>query len=152
MHSRIFQVSEKPITKENFIHESKYDDWNEMDYVVTSENITEDIKWLKDVIKGIEINIEEKSLIITSKKEYFKAKFENFKETLEKLRNISLEEFINNKKQFDILDLQTSYEEKYEFYMDDNFEYTGLTPLDNWVRNSEENKKYYIGQTFDYHF
>ena len=44
------------------------------------------------------------------------------------------------------------YDDKYSFYIDDNYENVGLTSLDNRVRNAEENKKYYVGNILYYQF
>ena len=73
MHSRIFQVSENPIT--DLIHESRYDEYlvgqDGIDYVVESESRAEDIEGLKHS-KGLEIT--ENTIKVVSKKEYFESK------------------------------------------------------------------------------
>ena len=153
MHSRIYQISEKPI--EDFIDEYRYDEWSRADYVSlqTSEtDIQSDLEWLQTANKGIEVDTENKTFKITSKKEYFDEKHDKFKELAEELSNTSLEDFISGKEHFKVYDLKCAYEEKYGFYVDDNDEFIGLTNLDNFVRNAEENKVYYIGRIFDYHF
>ena len=155
MHSRIYQISENPIEEENLIEEYRYDEWHHADYVVkeTSEtDIESDLEWVQTANKGLQVNKEKKTITIVSKKEYFDEKHDKFKELLAKLEDITLEEFISTKKHFVIEDLKDAYENKYGFYVDDNDEYIGLTNLDNWVRNAEEGKEYYIGNIFDYHF
>lgn len=155
MHSRIFQVSSEPITEENLIEEHKYEEWEHADYVnkqVSSTDIESDLEWLQTATKGIKVNVEEKTITITSKKEYFTEKHDKFKELAEELSTITLEDFINGKADMELYDLKCAYEDKYDFYIDDNYEYCGLTNLDNWVRNAEENKTYYVGNIFDYHF
>lgn len=157
MHSRIFQVSEKPITE--FTDEYRYEEGfvgSHADYVVgveyDSEDYISDLKWLQNVAEGIEVNLKEKTITITSKKRYFSEKHDKFQELLEKLHDMTLDEFISPKNRFDVADLNDAYEDKYSFYIDDNDEFFGITNLDNWVRNTEEGKKYYIGSIFDYHF
>jgi hypothetical protein len=159
MHSRIFQVSAKPIPQEDLIEEYRYEDGfvgSHADYVsqVTngSEDYLSDLSWLQTATEGLEVDIEKRTVTIKSKKEYFDKKHDQFKELLEKLQDITLEEFAGTKNHFDIYDLESAYEDKYSFYIDDNDEYCGLTNLDNWVRNAEENKPYHIGSIFDYHF
>lgn len=155
MHSRIYQISSEPIKEENLIEEYRYDEWDRADYVVkeTSEtDIDSDLEWLQTANKGITVDIKEKTIVITSKKEYFDKKHDEFRELTEELSNITLEEFISTKNHFTIEDLKDAYENKHGFYIDDNDEYIGLTNLDNWVRNAEEGKEYYIGNIFDYHF
>ena len=158
MHSRIFQVSENPIT-ENFKHEYDYEEGfvgRIADYVseVTykSEDYINDLKWLQNVAKGVKVNIKEGTITVTSKKEYFDEKHDNFKELLQKLQDITLEEFIEDKSFLDMYELKKNYDNEYGFYIDDNNEYCGLTTIDNWMRSAEEGKTYYVGSIMDYHF
>ena len=157
MHSRIYQISEKPITE--FTDEFRYEEGfvgRHADYVDEvehgSEDYMADLKWLQNATEGLEVNLKEKTITITSKKEYFSKKHDTFKELLEKLQNITLEEFSSVNTYFDIFNLTSAYEDEYSFYIDDNDEFCGITTLDNWVRNAEEGKKYYVGSIFDYHF
>lgn len=153
MHSRIFQVSENPITEENYINEYRYDEYlvgqDGIDYVVESDSRTEDIEWLKHN-KGLEIT--EDTIKVVSKKDYFEKSFEKFQELIEKFSNYTTEDFINPQNWLDFYHLKDAYDDQYGFKIDDNDEYFGITSLDNWVRNVEEGKTYYIGKTFDYHF
>ena len=157
MHSRIYQISEKPITE--FTDEYRYEEdfvGNHADYVVgveyDSEDYISDLKWLQNVAEGLEVNLKEKTITVTSKKQYFSEKHDKFQELLEKLQDITLEEFSSVSIYFDIFDLKSAYEDEYSFYIDDNDESCGITTLDNWVRNAEEGKKYYVGSIHDYHF
>lgn len=158
MHSRIYQVSSSPVKEEDKIREYRYEDDHlngVADYIVeqTSEtDIKSDISWLSSVNKGIKVDVESRTITITSKKEYFESKHEKFQELAGKLSGITLEEFIDGKSYFDFYELKSMYEDKHGFYIDDNDEYIGLTSMDNWVRNAEENKEYHIGSVFDYHF
>jgi pullulanase/glycogen debranching enzyme len=153
MHSRIYQISTEPI--KDFITEDRYDEWGHADYTVEvqyeSDDYMTDLKWLQNATEGLSINLKEKTITITSKEEYFTRKFDKFKELLEELQDINLKEFTESAKTLKVFDLVDSYEDKYAFYIDDD-EYCGLTNLDNWVRNAEENKTYYIGSIFDYHY
>ena len=155
MHSRIYQISSEPIKEENLIEEYRYDEWYKADYVIkeTSEtDIESDLEWLQTANKGITVDTKEKTIVITSKKEYFDEKHNQFRELARNLSFISLEDFISSKENFKFYDLQCAYEDNHGFYVDDNDEWIGLTNLDNWVRNAEEGKVYYIGNIFDYHF
>ena len=153
MHSRIFQVSENPITEENYISEYRYDEYlvgqDGIDYVVESDSRTEDIEWLKNH-KGLEIT--EDTIKVVSKKDYFEKSFEEFQEYIEKFSNYTTEDFINPQNWLDFYRLKDAYDDQDGFKIDDNDEYFGITSLDNFVRNVEEGKTYYIGKTFDYHF
>lgn len=154
MHSRIFQVSREPITEENYISECRYDDYfvgqNGVDYVVESDNKQDDLNWLRTANKGIEVT--ENTIKVTSKKEYFEKSFEEFQEYVEKFNNYNMEDFIDPKNWLDFYRFKDAYDSTDGFKIDDNDEYFGITSLDNFVRNVEEGKVYYIGKTFDYHF
>ena len=150
MHSRIFQVSNKSIAEENFIKESRYDEETKFDYVVTSK-IAEDLKWLSSV-KGLEIDVEARTITLVSKEDYFKRKYYNFLKLIEELHGASLNEFANDSLRFKIYELKQTYEDTTGFYIDDNGEEFGLVTLDEWVREVEEGRVAHVGQTFDYHF
>lgn len=159
MHSRIFQVSQEPINEENLLGEYRYEEdfvGRIADYVAKQtykgQDYIEDLKWLQEATDGLEVDVEAGTIIVKSKEEYFSEKHDRFMELAEKLSCITLEEFIGEDKFFDMHDLKAAYDDKYSFYIDDNDEYCGLTTLDNWVRNAEENKTYYVGSIFDYHF
>ena len=155
MHSRIYQVSSNPIKEENLIKENKYYEWGHADYVSLQESETDinsDLEWLKTATHGLEIDTQNKTIKILSKKEYFEERHEKFQELAEELSNTLLEDFSNGKINMKMYDLESYYEDKYGFYIDDSNEYCGLTSLDDWVRNAEENKIYYVGSIFDYHF
>ena len=155
MHSRIFQVSSKPI--EDFITEERYYDGfvgEHADYVATVESETdliEDLKWLGNR-EGLSVDLDKKTVTITSKRDYFDEKFDEFKDLLEELKNMTTDEFIEGKFDLKMYDLNGAYENEHGFYIDDSDDYMGLSNIDYWVRNAEENKPYYIGSVFDYHF
>lgn len=156
MHSRIFQVSETPIEKSDYIVESNYwDHWflnSHADYVAES-NREEDIEWLKECCyKGLVVDKDDKGefIIVTNKEDYFKPKFDRFKKALEKANNISLEDFANGNAS--IWNLKNAFEERYEFYIDYADGYGELFTLDSFVRNCTIDVKYYIGGTMDYHY
>ena len=152
MHSRIFQVSEKPIEKSDYIVESNYwDHWflnSHADYVADSDR-DEDIEWLSSYgDKGIFFDKDEHGefLIVTDKISYFARKYERFKAELEKVNAMSLEQF--SKDWSSLWSLKDAYEEKYGFYIDENDD---LMSLDSFVRTCRTDVKYYIGGTVDYH-
>lgn len=158
MHSRIFQISKEPITSENRIHESRYEDGfvgRIADYVVESESIGEDIEWLKTCHKGIEVEEKEDGTItmkIVSKEEYFEKSYDEFKSLIEKFKDYTISDFIDSKNWLDFYNFKSSYDEKYGFYVDDNDDYFGTETLDCFMRNAQEGDIYYIGSVFDYHF
>ena len=158
MHSRIFQVSEKPV--EDYIDEDRYFDnfvGELADYVskipFKSKDYYNDLDWIIEATKGIEVDKKKGTIKIVDKKEYFEKKHEDFLTILEELKDVPLEDFINNRHfRWKVDDLESTFEDKHSFYIDDNDEYGGLMPLDTWVREAEEGKEYFIGSILDYHF
>ena len=136
MHSRIFQVSEKPIDKADYIEESNYwDHWfigSVADYVNDNCDRNDDIQWLADCAKGYSVGRDKNGeyLIIENKEKYFEDAFRQFKATLDVLKDCTLQDF--TKDIFEMYGLKNAYEEKF-------------------IRNFPENVKYYIGGTIDYH-
>ena len=156
MHSRIYQLSEKPITKDKLKQDYEYKGsfvGNIADYVAEipfkSNEYLEDLKWLSE-LTGIEVDAGAGTLIIKSKKEYFTEKHDRFKELLAKLSDVTLDEFITNNSWSDMYELNAAYENKHSFYIDDS-DTCEVVPFDNWIRTAEENKVYYIGSIIDYH-
>lgn len=157
MHSRIFQVSSKPIEKHDYITESDYyDHWftHEIaDYVNGNTERDYDIDWLANYCKGFSFERDENGeyFIIEDKGLYFSNAFENFKQALEKIGNPTLDEFVNG---IDLWNLKNSYEDKFSFYIEcADCEYgSELMSLDTFVRISNVGEKYYLGGTVDYHW
>lgn len=151
MHSRIFQVSAKPIDKCDYIEESNYwDHWflnRVADYVVDSDDRNEDIEWLS-CVRGITVGKDENGeyCVVDSKEEYFKMTFEVFKTTLDVIKDCTLEEFAKGISE--MWKLQNAYEDEFGFYVDVNGD---LMPFDSFVRRCTTGEKYYIGGTLDYH-
>lgn len=163
MHSRIFQISKKPIDKSDYIEESNYyDHWftNRIaDYVNGDTDAAADIKWLRDCYEshgisfGADINDDgshDVYLIVYDKNAYFAPKFERFQKTLQELSKSTLEDFVSYKSSLQMYHLQESYDNEFGFYVDS--EDTFLVSFDEFVRCSEVGIKYYIGATIDYHF
>jgi hypothetical protein len=155
MHSRIFQISTKPIKKEDYITESTYwDHWftNEIaDYVNGDTERDYDIQWFKDCYsrKGIEFGADDNGeyIVVKSKEAYFKDAFNRFQELLEKIKAHNLQDFIKGIDE--MWELKNEYEEKYGFYIESE-EYDLIT-IDDFIRCCNINEKYYIGATIDYH-
>lgn len=154
MHSRIFQVSKEPIRKEDWIEEDRYYDGfvsSVAEYVETVGDPEEDYDWL-GTSKGLEVDLETKTLKIVSKEEYFKGAYNNFKEQVEKCSEVSLEDFISGRTALNVFRISQSYEDDHGFYIDDNGENYGITTLDDFVRCAPEGDVFYLGAVTDYHF
>jgi hypothetical protein len=149
-------VSTRPIDKADYITESDYyDHWfthSIADYVNEDCYRDEDLKWLEDCYdeKGIKFGVDNSGeyLIIESKKAYFENSFNKFMETLDKIKNYTIDDFAQGF--FEMWILKKSYEDKFGFYMDT--EDNELITMDSFVRTYPENVKVYIGGTIDYHY
>lgn len=162
MHSRIFQLSTQPISKADYISDSNYyDHWfthQIADYVNDETNREHDIEWLSDCYKtkGVEFGKDESGeyLVVTSKGEYFKSKFDKFKEAINKVTACGLDEFINGLS--DLWYVNDAYEDKYGFYVDYSSDAdcygSELMTFDSFVRMCNAGTKCYIGASIDYHF
>lgn len=156
MHSRIFQVGTQPIVKADYIKKSFfYDHWfldQIADYVLDDTDRQDDIEWLKGYAKqGITFGADENGefFTITDKNEFFKTKFKAFKDALQKLSTMTIDEFVTDINNLDIYEMQQAYNETHGFYVCYN---DGVLTLDEFVRFAETDTKYYIGATIDYHF
>ena len=154
MHSRIFQVSEKPIKPTDYINESHYwDHWftNEWaDYVSDDCDRKDDIGWLEACYskKGIEFGADDNGeyFIVKSKQAYFQDSFNSFMEIAEKLKECTLDEFACGLDGMYLL--KRDYEDKFGFYVEED---DSLTTFDEFIRQCATEEKYYIGATIDYH-
>ena len=153
MHSRIFQVSLSPIEKDCYICESDYwDHWftnSVADYVNENCEREYDIQWLKDCYSNAITFSQDHNgdyFIVNSKTKYFERAFERFKFALNKLQDITIDDFTQDI--FEVWQLKNAYEERYGFYADLNGE---LMTFDSFIRFCTTEKKYYIGGTIDYH-
>lgn len=158
MHSRIFQISKKPV--ENRISEDRYYDGfvgRIADYVdeLDTDGQLESIRWLAET-PGIHVkNVEGMATItIVDKKAYFAAKLMEFQNALKRLEKISLEDFIANSGALDYGAWQMSeaYEDTFGFYVDDYDEQFGIISFDKFMRKADESNVWYIGAVIDYHF
>lgn len=157
MHSRIYQVSTQPIDKSDYIKESFfYDHWflNEVaDYVDAETDRQDDIEWLKDFCEtgGITFGADENGefFIIVDKNKFFEWKFKAFKDALQKLSTMTIDEFVADINNLDMYEMRQAYDETHGFYVCDNDD---VKTLDELVRFAKTDTKYYIGATIDYHF
>ena len=160
MHSRIYQISETPIDKEDYIEESNYyDHWftnSVADYINDDTNRDDDIEWLKGCYlkKGLSFGQDDNGeyFVVEDKSKYFEANFEEFKKELKELSEKTLDDFMSGESDMSLYRLKSSYDDEFGFYIDDGGEYHGVTTFDTFMRCATVGTKYYIGATIDYHF
>lgn len=152
MHSRIFQIATKPISKDEWITEMDFYENHSFlgaiaDYVNDDTNREEDIQWLLSKFKNmpVEYNKEESSIVFLKgfKETYFKERFEQLKE---KVNHMKPEDFLDS---YEVYKIENLLKDQYGFYM---YEDGWNRPLDEFVRHLIEGQKYYFGSTIDYHF
>lgn len=153
MHSRIFQISTEPISKDKWITEMDFYEDNSFlgaiaDYVDDDTNREEDIQWLLSGFENmpVEYDEEESSIIFLEgfKETYFKERFKQFKKAV---NNMTLEDFLDS---YEVHKIESLLKDRFGFYVhEDNW----TMPLDEFVRRLLiEGQKYYFGSTIDYHF
>ncbi|NLW24677.1 MAG: hypothetical protein GXY91_05485 [Clostridia bacterium] len=149
MHSRIFQLSDEKINKDDFITEENfYEDsfiGSVADYVSDNIDRKEDIKWLMSCLEpyGVKLDKEEESIVFPKgfKQRYFEERFKKFKETV---NGMTLNDFCDSIKAWQLSQI---IEKKFDFYIYVSYP----QPLDDFIRDLEEEKKYFIGGIVDYH-
>jgi len=162
MHSKIIQISEKPISKRSFVSESQYyDDFvgRIADYV---DELREDYRCdcVKSCLGGDAFVVAEdgKSFEVVDKDSYFRPRYDQFMKTLNDLKDATLEDFAGSSLRphyefsYKVSLMASSYEDDYDIYVDDNGEKYGLIPLDQFMRYAQNGEKYYVGNVIDYHF
>lgn|SRR5699024_7753412 len=155
MHSRIYQISKEPIVKDDYVSEDLFYDeiFNHVaDYVTEETNREDDINWLVGSLSDLPytFNQDEKSIVFHPgfKEAYFESDFIKFKSLT---ANMTLDSFSNNNIDgMNLYRIIKCINDKFGFYTidDDNMVQT----MDEFIRDIEENTKYFIGGTLDYHF
>ena len=157
MHSRIYQVSTKPIDRDDYIEESNYyDHWftnSVADYVNGETDRNDDIMWLKDCYeqRGLSFGQDDNGeyFIIEDKEKHFESNFEEFQKTLKELSERAFDDFISGETGMLLYRLKRLYDDKFGFYVE--CEDWGCETFDRFIRGATVGTKYYIGATIDYH-
>ena len=167
MHSRIFQISKNPI-KDMITEDRYYDNFvgNIADYVDTPQKRYRkgDIEsFLKASLHDVAIFTDDnEKFTITNKTAYFEPLYNAWKMNLGLLQDITLNQFSDedhkptNEDPFSTLGMlhfrtESSYNDEYGVYVDDNDEYAGLQTLTSFMRHTKNGETYYIGSVIDYH-
>ncbi len=158
-HRKIFQISKKPIKKEDYITKERCDKkfiGPIVDYVSIIDDPESEYEWLGSALKGA-AKLNSNKLKIVNKAAYFHKKYKDWKILLERLQRYTFEDFCWESDQRSSIDmddfkLKEAYNDKYGFYLDDNDEYYGNQTLDTFMRNTHDGDIWYLGAIFDYHY
>lgn len=159
MHSRIFQISDKPIEKCDYINEAHYwDHWfvdRIADYVNGDTDRESDIEWLKSCYEYVDMTFGKDEggeyFIINDKTKYFAKHFEEFHKAAVELSQITLDDFVNRRYSASLYRLKEADDDEFGFYVEWGSE-GGTDTFDGFMRYAEVGVKYYIGATIDYHW
>jgi len=161
MHSRVFEISSKPIDEALRLDEYELPDWfcsGIADYVdrIDDENRVEEINWFASQFAGNCIVAGDKvSFKPNTKHDYYRHNYNKFREAAAILATCDYEAFCDSKPcsefSMTLLQLNSSYEDRYGFYVYDRDDEELIT-LDSWVRRNDLSEPYYIGSIIDYHW
>lgn len=153
MHNMIFQLSDEPIQKENFLQEEiLYGSFvgEVADYVSSDVDRDAEIKsFVESELEpyGVFYNPSEQSIIFMQnfKRKYFEKQYQKFQEYVSK---ITMKIFAGYSDTSALYQLQMTIERQFETYIfiDNNY-----MTLDEFIRNMKEGQKYYFGSAIDYH-
>ena len=161
MHSRIFEISNHPIEKDERLTEYGVPEWfchSVADYVdtVSETNREDDLNWLLSQFAGNCERVDDKlTFVARTQEDYFRDNVTKFREALAILMALDLETFSGKKYSASLGEsmytVQSRYDDKFGFYVYDR-DCEELMTLDNWVRHMDVTKTYYVGGVVDYHF
>jgi hypothetical protein len=158
-HSRIFQIAVAPIAPKDYISENDYNDhWftnTIADYVNGDVNREDDLKWLRERLEetGAVRFVEDDSFVVLhyGKEAYFEKAYEAFVAARQKTTELGLAEFaVGFAFSEAVHHMKSAYCDKYDFYV--SSEAFDIAPVDEFMRDAELNRRYYIGSTLDYHY
>lgn len=165
MHSRIFQIDEKPIPSEKLIGDEDIPEYfytngnaDYWDTILSPEQIPEEKEWLAGFLGT---KLEEDGTLLLTKEVILKklhADYLVFMKDIEKLLKLSFEDF-QQTLCLDLYDANTVFDDKFGFYVF-HTEDEEMETVDSFLRwtlsdlivKKQEAKKIYLGSVIDYHF
>lgn len=161
MHSTVYEISEHPIPANQQAALSYLPDWfyaSVCDYTekMTTSEREDSIRELEDCL-GSQCSRTGNKLTFSPqfKQGYFKENFKYFKAAAKALAETEYDVFagISPSAAFDMAlnSMTESYADKHTFYVYCP-ERKELAPLDNWLRNIDVSKPFYLGGTINYHY
>ena len=161
MHSRIFEISEKPTPEGERYTYDMLPDWfygTVADYadIIADESRDNEIQWFVGFFAGQCKNDGDRISFTDKAAEYhFRRQFGDFLKSASLLGAFSFDAFCGKDGyralDMTIYELNNAYNDKFGFYVYDRDD-DALKTLDNWLREADLSKSYYIGGIIDYHF
>lgn len=161
MHSRIFQIEDKPVSKEDRIYSETIPDWftsSIADYVddINEQYRDDDIEWLMGTNFGEVCKLDgDKITFKVDAIDFFESYFTRFMDAVKRLSDISIDQFIDAFKHGSesvdslMFQLEKSYNDKRGFYV---WYCDELYTMQEWMRQVKPSGVYYLGGIVDYHF
>lgn len=165
MHSRVFQITSKPVPVEARLAEDLIPE----DFFITVDYVAEQhgearkssINWLQECIGDYFSFYGEQLIAQNNVHEYFRENYRLFLAKLEKLRAVTFEQFAGaavaepDTVELLLFSLGTLYSNKWgiHIYQSDDIGCDAgvLMTLQDWIRTVSPGQKFYIGGVFDYH-
>ena len=159
MYQNIYQVSTKPIKREQRISAESF--WD-MDFIGEIANHVADVteretelqtfdKWLTEQKLG---SLDKNSFVLTEEgiNGYFSKKYARFKELAHKIAGTPEQKFLSEPDDMENLlsDLNNAFSDRFDIYI--FHENSGLQPVSSFLRKAVIGQKYYIGGICKYQY
>lgn len=159
MHSRIYQITTDPVPADEYLSEGYfYEHWfvgSIADYVAGGLKRESEIDSFKELLVKRTVAVFHGddcfSILPHGKEAYFRYAYADFNDAVKKAASISLEDFAGNGECSSLVyRIKNSFCDKFGPYVSsDEFD---TIPLDDFIRDAELGKRYYIGGILDYHW
>ncbi len=161
MHSRIIELSDKPVAENERYSVEDVPDWflcSIADYVGEIEESERDceIGWIAEWFGGLCTRDGDKLTIVPDAREkFFRPMYSRFLEAAANLMTISYKSYCGEVDGYRMwramFELNNAYEDKFGGYVYDP-KLCELQTMHEWLRNADLSKPYYVGGIIDYHW
>ncbi len=161
MHSRIYELSDRPVPEDGRYSLSDVPEWFFSTIADYGDDIASgaregEIRWLAESFHGLCVRDGDRLLFDPGTREkYFRPRYSQFLEHAGKLTGFPPEAFSggegNGELEYALFAVSDAYEDRYGFYVFDPAS-GELQTLHAWLRSADLTKPYYVGGIVDYHF
>lgn len=163
LYSTIIELSSSPVAESEWVCSDELPEWfygDIADYIGDADDRMLSLQCLARDMDGFaDFDLEQNCLTLKAdaKEKYFQGAYRKYKETLEKLAQVPLEEFSgismappsSGSLSALMYSLRSTIEDRFGTYIYADGE---LTTLDEWLRYASAGDVYYIGGVMNYHF